>query len=109
MQVHRFPWTYNLDVRFPRRRTIFGYEGGHVDAAEADGKGYIIVDESTMADFLSESDPTDADVLSRLKTVMEFDTVDERDSELADMVAAHEAQLLALRQKHGWPADDTQG
>jgi hypothetical protein len=109
MQVHQFPWNYTLDVRFPHRRTIFGYEGGHVDAAEADGKSYIIVDEDTMADFLSESDPTDADILSRLITVMEFDTVDERDREVADMVAAHEARLRTLRQKHGWPAENNQG
>jgi hypothetical protein len=109
MHVHRFPWNYNLDVRFSRRRAIFGYEGGHVDAAEADGKSYIIVDEGTLADFLSESDPTDAEVLSRLKTVMEFDTVDERDREVADMVAAHEARLRVLRQQHGLPADDNEG
>lgn len=109
MQVHRFPWNYNVEVRFPHRRVIFGYEGGHVDAAEADGKGYIIVDEGTMADFLSENDPTDAEVLSRLKTVMEFDTVDERDSELADMVAAHEARRRTPRQQHGSPADDNEG
>ena len=109
MQIHRFPWNYNVDARFPHRRVIFGYEGGHVVAAEADGKSYIIVDEGTMADFLSESDPTDAEVLNRLITVMEFDSVDERDSELADMVAAHDARRRTPGQQHDWPAGDNEG
>lgn len=100
MRIQHFPWNYDLDVRFPHKRFIFGYEGGAVETVEADGKTYIIVDEGTMADFLLESDPTDADVMSRLITVMEFDTADERDRELAKMVTEHDA-ALKTRQKHG--------
>jgi hypothetical protein len=109
MRVQHFPWQYNLAGRFPQRRRIFGYEGGEVDTAEADGKSYIIVNEGTMGEFLFESDPIDAEVLSRLITVVEFDTVDERDGTLADMVAEHDAALRSMPQKYGWPPDDTGG
>lgn len=83
MRDQRFPWYYVLDSRFLQGRVIFRYEGGYVAAMEAEGKIDIIVDEEgTMADFLLDSDPTDAKVLGSLQTVLEFDTVDERDSVL---------------------------
>lgn len=106
MHIQHFPWNYSLDSRFPERRSIFGYEGGVVQAAEAGGKSYIIGDEGTMADFLLESDPSDAEVMSRLVTVMEFDTIEERDRKLAEMVAEHVATLRRLRQQDDWPEDD---
>ena len=97
MRIEHHSWSYDLNARFPQQRLIFGYEGGCVAAAEADGKFFITIDEGTMADFLDENDPTDAEVLNRLKTIMEFDTAAERDSKLAEMVAEHEAALRAMR------------
>ena len=81
-------------------------------AAEVDGKSYIIVDEGTMADFLLAGDPSDAEVLSRLITVMEFESHDERDSKLAEIVAEHDATrgsrpllapLMPPARSGGWP------
>jgi hypothetical protein len=92
MQCQQFLWNYNLTARFPHRRTIVRYEGGHVDTAEADGRSYVVIDESTMADFLLASDPSDAEVMERLITVMMFDTVEERDRKAAEITAAHEAR-----------------
>jgi hypothetical protein len=101
MRLEHHSWTYNLDTRFPHRRKVFGYEGGYTAIAEADGKFYIIVDEGPMADFLLPNDPVDAEVLGRLKTVMEFDTADERNSTLAKMVADHEATNRQRRMRTG--------
>ncbi len=47
---------------------------------------YLILDESTLADFLLESDPSDASVSQHLVTVLEFDTEDERRDHLNDLV-----------------------
>ena len=101
MQLEHHSWTYNLDARFPHRRKVFGFEGGYTATAEAEGKFYIIVDEGTMADFLLPNDPVDAEVLARLKTIMEFDTAGERDSVLAKMVADHEAARRNKRMQPG--------
>ncbi len=91
MRTQHFPWNYDLAARFPERQQVLRYEGGNVTTAESNGKGYIIVDDGTMADFLIADDPVDAEVLARLKTVIEFDSVGERDHYLAGMVAEHEA------------------
>lgn len=99
MRIEQHPWSYDLITRFPHQRIIFGYEGGCVAAAEAGGEFAIIIDEGTMADFLDDNDPTDAEVLARLKSIMLFDRAAERDAKLAEMVAEHEAALRKMRER----------
>ena len=99
MRTEHFPWNIDLASRFPQQREVFGFEGGCISIADADGKSYIIVDEGTMADFLLESDPTDAKVLAELVTVIEFDIVDERDATVTTMVAEHKMALQRMRQR----------
>jgi hypothetical protein len=41
---------------FPNRRTHRRFEGGTVYVAERDEKCWVLVDEGTMADLLSEED-----------------------------------------------------
>lgn len=99
MRVEHYPWNYDLDARFPHQHRIFAFEGGCVATADAHGKFYILIDEGTMADFLLPDDPSDAEVLARLKTVMEFDMATERDATLAEIEADHEAARRRLRVK----------
>lgn len=57
---------------FPDRALLRGFEGGAVYAGDRGGKFYVIEDESTMADFLSDEDL--ADLKDDLVKVLEFDT-----------------------------------
>jgi catechol 2,3-dioxygenase-like lactoylglutathione lyase family enzyme len=64
---------------FPERNLVAGFEGGAIYTADRDGRFYAIVDEGTMADFLSEED------LAGLELVQtwEFATAEERAAWLA--------------------------
>jgi len=73
--VRRSPLTR---ADFPESCLLAGFEGGSVFTAERDGKFYIIQDESTMADFLSEEDLRD--LADSLVKVLEFDTAAEREA-----------------------------
>jgi hypothetical protein len=99
MRIEHHPWTYDLEARFPQTRIAFGYEGGYVAAAESDAKFYIVGDERTMADFLLPSDPVDAEVLARLISIAEYESAEERDAELARLVAEHEATRRRMREQ----------
>jgi len=61
---------------FPGRVLLRGFEGGAVYTAERAGKFYVIQDEGTMADLLSEEDL--ADLAGELVKVLEFDAPAER-------------------------------
>jgi len=61
--------------KFPHRRRVAAFEGGALYTAEKDGKYWVIVDEGTMRDFLSEKD---AEGIEFVKTVP-FETAEERD------------------------------
>ena len=67
---------------FPEARLLVGFEGGSVYTADRLGKFYIIQDESSMADLLSEEDL--ADLTDALVQVLEFDTVAEREAYIQD-------------------------
>ena len=67
---------------FPESRLLASFEGGAVYTAERDGKFYIIQDESTMAEFLSEEDLRD--LAGSLVKVFEFDTVAERRAHIGE-------------------------
>lgn len=60
--------------RFPERRLLAGFEGGSVHAAESDGEFVLIVDESTMVEYLDEEDRD----LVRPTTVYVFTTDGDR-------------------------------
>lgn len=108
MRVEHFPWDYRLSERFPSSRGLYGYEGGWVATAERDGKFYIAVDEGTMGEFLDPDDPTDAEVLARLITVMEFDTQEERDEYAQQMLDEHQAAMARMRDSgdDNWEDDE---
>lgn len=57
---------------FPDRVVLRRFEGGAVYTAERGGRFYVIQDESTMADLLSDDDL--ADLKDDLVRVLEFDT-----------------------------------
>ncbi len=59
---------------FPNRVLLRGFEGGAVYTAEQAGKFYVILDESTMADLLSEEDLAGMNLV----TVLEFTEESER-------------------------------
>lgn len=59
---------------FEDRKRVAGFEGGALYVAERDGRYWVIVDEGTMRDFLSEED---AEGIEFVKTVA-FDTAEER-------------------------------
>jgi len=59
---------------FPDRAVLRGFEGGCVYTAQRADKFYVIQDESTMADLLSEEDQAGLQFL----TVLEFSTPSER-------------------------------
>jgi hypothetical protein len=73
--VRRSPLT--IDV-FADARVVAAFEGGCVLAAERGGKFYLIQDESTLADLLSEEDLDD--FAHELVKVFEFDSAGERDA-----------------------------
>jgi hypothetical protein len=54
--VERFPAGEPWRIKFPDAVQVAAAEGGAVYAAEADGAWWLISDESTMAEFLSEED-----------------------------------------------------
>lgn len=104
MRVEHRPYNYDLRERFPQARRLFGYEGGAVFTAERDGKAYILIDAGTMADFLDENDPSDAEVMQRLVTIEEYDDISERDREAKEMLEEHNAEL----RKSGFPVIDSE-
>jgi len=57
---------------FSDRVLLRGFEGGAIYTAERAGRFYVIEDEGTMADLLSDDDLTD--LAGELITVWEFDT-----------------------------------
>lgn len=61
---------------FADRVLLRGFEGGAVYTAERAGKFYVIQDEGTMANLLSDEDLAGLE----LGKVWEFDTVYERDT-----------------------------
>ncbi|MEO7000788.1 MAG: hypothetical protein ABI068_03210 [Ktedonobacterales bacterium] len=103
MRRHSYPYDYDLKSRFPQRRSAFGWEGGGLeiaeDGAEHNRRYYVIFDEGTMADFLDPTDPTDAEVLSQLITVLEFDSEAERNAYVQETRAEH-ARMQAAHTTH---------
>jgi len=61
------------------RKLYAGFEGGSIHTAERDGRYYVIVDESTLFDLLSEED---MEGLEPIK-VLEFESEQERAAYLA--------------------------
>ena len=74
MLVRRSPLTR---ADFPGAQRLAAYEGGAVYTDERQGKFYLIQDESTLADLLSEEDLRD--LSGSLVKVVEFDTAGERE------------------------------
>ena len=63
---------------FPDRRRLAAFEGGAVYRAEAGGKYYIVLDEGTMTDLLSEEDLVG--LREDLVKILEFDSYDESEA-----------------------------
>ena len=63
---------------FADARVVAEFEGGRVLAAERGGKFYLIQDESSLADLLSEEDLND--LRNELVKVVEFNSPGERDA-----------------------------
>src|SRR4051812_34622200 len=61
---------------FPGRRRLAAFEGGSLYAAERGGKYYLILDESSMADFLSDEDLVG--LQEDLVKILEFDSDQQR-------------------------------
>lgn len=59
---------------FPDRKRVAAFEGGAVYTAERDGRYYVVIDEGTMADLLSEEDAAGLEFVRTL----EFAAVAER-------------------------------
>ena len=62
------------DCHFVSRNVLVRFEGGEVLQAEADGKFFLILDESTVLNLLDEEDRSGIVAIKYL----EFDTVSER-------------------------------
>jgi hypothetical protein len=62
------------------RRLLAALEGGSIYAAESLGSFYLVIDESTMADLLSERELEGLDLVK----VLEFESSDERAVYLLD-------------------------
>jgi hypothetical protein len=71
LETERLPFDTNLEGRFPRRRKLAVGEGWVLYEAECDGWPYLILDEGTLADFIS---PEDEHLLEQLVTVMRFES-----------------------------------
>ena len=54
---------------------VAAWEGGAAYIAEKEEKPILIIDESTMADFLFDDDQ---DLLDSLVSIIEFDSIEER-------------------------------
>lgn len=64
-----------LPEKLRNKKIIFRSEGGVVYEAESeDGKLYLLVDESIIADFLSDEDIEDL----QLQKIYEFENIEER-------------------------------
>ncbi len=63
---------------FADARLVARFEWGRIHSAEREGKFYLIQDESSLADLLSEEDLRDLN--SELVKVFEFDSREERDA-----------------------------
>ena len=71
MKASKRPFRSDRNAEFPDARCIGGFEGGAIYQSAKAGKHYLIIDEGTLADFLSDEDQ---DLLDHLVTVFEFDT-----------------------------------
>ncbi|MFQ5753953.1 MAG: hypothetical protein ACE5HI_18345 [bacterium] len=64
-----------MPERLRNKKIVFRSEGGVVYEAESeDGKLYLVVDESTIADFLSDEDIEDL----QQQKIYEFENIEER-------------------------------
>jgi hypothetical protein len=63
---------------FPDRQPLVAFEGATVYTAERLGNYYLILDETTLVDLLSEEDA--ADLTNDMVKVLEFDEPDERET-----------------------------
>jgi hypothetical protein len=77
MRIEEHPYNYQSKKRFPDMRILLEMEGGRILLAEKDERFYIIVDEGTMADFLSGDDENMREALVQ---VYEFETEGEREA-----------------------------
>jgi|WetSurMetagenome_2_1015567.scaffolds.fasta_scaffold885398_1 hypothetical protein len=76
MRIEEHPYKTQSKKRFPNLRILVQMEGGSVALAEKDDRFYIIIDESTLADFLDGEDEGLREVLVH---VYEFETDSERE------------------------------
>lgn len=74
MNTTTHPSGYKYREQFPDAIMIGGFEGGAIFQAIRDSKHYLIIDESTLSDFLDEDDK---DLLDQLVKIIEFDTKEE--------------------------------
>jgi hypothetical protein len=79
MKIEGHSLDFDIFHRFPNAREFKGFEGGGVYKAELHNKPFLIIDERTLADLLTEED---AEGLTFVK-VIEFADEDERESYIA--------------------------
>ena len=78
MRIEKHPYNYDVRKRFTHLRKIEGYAGSMIYATQKDDKFYIVIDDGTLADFLTDGDPS----LDELVKVIEFDTEAEQQAYL---------------------------
>ena len=78
MKTTTHPRSFSIGKNFPKARRVRVWEGGCAYLAERDGVPYIIIDESTLADFIALLGGDDQDLLDQLVKVIAFESDDER-------------------------------
>jgi hypothetical protein len=76
MQTKKYPSTFPVEKHYPERDLLLGLEGGAIWIAEKEGRYYLIVDERSMADFLTTGE--DDDLLNEIVKIYEFDSDQDR-------------------------------
>lgn len=75
MRIERKSVDFEIFARFPNARKFKGFEGGIVYKSELHNKPFLIIDERTLADLLTEEDA------EGLTFVMVIEFVDEAERE----------------------------
>ena len=86
VKISKHPTYFNYNEYYLNTPIIGGFEGGKIIKATQKNKYYLIIDESTMADFL---DIDDSEISDQLVKVIEFET----DKELNNYLGRHYGKL----------------
>ena len=77
MKITKYPKGFKYKSLFSDLTFLKGFEGGVVYSGQREGKPFLVVDESTLSEFLDESDK---DLLDGLIQIIEFENQYEFDN-----------------------------